>query len=316
MNHVVIGSDDFLIESTVNQLLNQEDKENADIEIFDGNTMEVNLDIIMEALSTVSLFSPRKIVVVYHPFFLNTKDETSVKRLEQYYTHPDYNISLIIVIKDGIDQRKAMVKTILKHSNVVKLDPLDDIEKNTMVAKMLKERGIHLSIPLKQALVERLPNDGYTINMELEKLFLYGPIHSIDEINDLISHPLESDAFALSNAIASRDFAKAISIYRDLVRQGNQPVALIALLATNFRFYDQVLVYRNQNMDDQTIADILHVKKGRIFYASKILDHLTLKRCDMVLSLLAELDQSIKQGKIDANFGFEVMLLKLKEAFL
>lgn len=316
MNYVVSGTDDFLIESTVNQLLEDEGKDQADVEVFDGKTMEVNMEIIMEAVSTLSLFSPRKIVVVYNPLFLNTKDEAMAKRLEQYYTHPDYDVSLIFVFKDGIDQRKTMVKTVLKYANNIKLGPMDDIEKNKMVATILHDHSIHLTAPLKQALVERLPNDGYTIKQELEKLCLYGPVHSVKEINDLICHPLESSAFSLSNAIASRDFAKAISIYRDLVRQGNQPVALVALLATYFRFLDQVLVYRNQDMDDQTIADILHVKKGRIFYASAILNHLTLKRADTVLSLLAELDQSIKQGRIDANFGFEVMLLKLKEAFL
>ena len=316
MNHVLIGDDDYLIEQALHQCLNDENQDEADVEYYDGLTMALTIDDVMEAVSTVSLFSSKKIVVVTNPLFVNTKDEQGNQRLESYYQHPDYDISLIFVLKPGIDQRKAMVKTILKYSNIIRLDSVDDIGKAKMVATMLKQKGIHLSQPLKEALLTRLANDGYTIAKELDKLSLYGQIHTVDEINTLISPPLESSAYALSDAIVSRDFAKAISIYRDLIRQGNQAVALVALLATNFRFYYQVLVLRDLNMDDATIADNLHIKKGRIFYASKILNHLTVSKADTVIGLLADLDQSIKQGRIEPNFGFEVMLLKLKEELL
>ncbi len=316
MNHVLIGDDDYLIEQALHQCLNDENHDEADVEYYDGLTMALTIDDVMEAVSTVSLFSSKKIVVVTNPLFVNTKDEQGNQRLESYYQHPDYDISLIFVLKPGIDQRKAMVKTILKYSNIIRLDSVDDIGKAKMVATMLKQKGIHLSQPLKEALLTRLANDGYTIAKELDKLSLYGQIHTVDEINTLISPPLESSAYALSDAIVSRDFAKAISIYRDLIRQGNQAVALVALLATNFRFYYQVLVLRDLDMDDATIADNLHIKKGRIFYASKILNHLTVSKADTVIGLLADLDQSIKQGRIEPNFGFEVMLLKLKEELL
>ena len=316
MNHVLIGDDDYLIEQALHQCLNDENQDEADVEYYDGLTMALTIDDVMEAVSTVSLFSSKKIVVVTNPLFVNTKDEQGNQRLESYYQHPDYDISLIFVLKPGIDQRKAMVKTILKYSNIIRLDSVDDIGKAKMVATMLKQKGIHLSQPLKEALLTRLANDGYTIAKELDKLSLYGQIHTVDEINTLISPPLESSAYALSDAIVSRDFAKAISIYRDLIRQGNQAVALVALLATNFRFYYQVLVLRDLDMDDATIADNLHIKKGRIFYASKILNHLTVSKADTVIGLLADLDQSIKQGRIEPNFGFEVMLLKLKEELL
>ncbi len=316
MNHVLIGDDDYLIEQALQKCLDDENQSEADIEYYDGLTMPLTIEDIMEAISTVSLFSNKKIVVVTHPLFVNTKDEKGNAALQRYYLHPDYSVSLIFVFKDGIDQRKTMVKTILKHSNVIHLDSVDDIGKRKLVSTMLNDKGIHLSQPLKEALLSRLANDGYTIAKEIDKLSLYGPIHTIDEINTLISPPLESSAYALSDAIASRDFAKAISIYRDLIRQGNQAVALVALLATNFRFYYQVLVLQDQNMDDATIADMLHIKKGRIFYASRILNHLTVFKADTVIRLLADLDQSIKQGRIEPNFGFEVMLLKLKEALI
>ena len=56
-----------------------------------------------------------------------------------------------------------MVKTILKHSNVIHLDSVDDIGKRKLVSTMLNDKGIHLSQPLKEALLSRLANDGYTI---------------------------------------------------------------------------------------------------------------------------------------------------------
>ena len=90
-----------------------------------------------------------------------------------------------------------------------------------------------------------------------------------------------------------------------------QPVAIVALLASQIRFLFQVRVLMDEGKAQATIAQELkanpyHVKlnmqKAMRFSSEALLYN---------LSLLADFDQQMKMGKIDKDDGFEYFCLNL-----
>jgi len=81
------------------------------------------------------------------------------------------------------------------------------------------------------------------LQMEIEKLALYlGEENNItkDVVEDLVAKTLEHDAFKMLNAYFARNVSEALQIYHDLLRQKEEPIKLVGLLANNIRTMNSV----------------------------------------------------------------------------
>lgn len=310
MNYWIVGNDSALAKVKLKQLLTKDFNDDVELLEYDQASGNIDLNDVLTSLNTVSLFSERKCAILYNPGFMDSTNELYIEQLQQFYAHPSYDTSLIIVSTNGVDQRKKIVKLVKSNTQVITCDLLDEDAKISRVRQYLHDKGIKLDNSAQRLLLQRLPSDYASLSNELEKLSLYGDTLSEEVIEQLITRPLESQSFALSDAIGQKNISLSIRIFKDLVVQGNQPIALIALLASNFRFYYQVCSLKEAYYNDEQIANALNIKKGRLFYASKAISSLNSKQCLAILDLLAQLDQDIKSGYVDPNYGFELFILK------
>ena len=86
------------------------------------------------------------------------------------------------------------------------------------------------------------------------KLIL-GNIITLDDIKpnveDLVAKTLEHDAFKMLNAYLSHNQHEALKIYHDLLRQKEEPIKLVGLLANNIRTMSNVFYLQKKGYHQQ-----------------------------------------------------------------
>ena len=97
-------------------------------------------------------------------------------------------------------------------------------------------------------------------------------------------------------------------IYSDLKLLKVEPIALIALLSTQFRLMLQAVVLKKENKSEQEIASFLDVHPYRIKLALKNAVNYTLNDVKNILVELSTLDSKIKNGQYDRYVDFELFL--------
>ena len=325
MNYWIKGNDAYLIDQQIQSIISKDFDHEVEVIKIDNQSDKLSLQMILDDLTTVSLFTQRKLMIVYNPLFLiNAKksDEksTDLTLLEKYYQHCDYAYSLMIVLTSNIDSRLSSVSKLIKliqsNSQSYLIPSLKDInEKKGFILQQLAMHNVQFDKNIIDILVQRLANDGYGIMNQLNQLMNYPHVINRNVVDRLIAKPLEGEVFSLTNALNANQTGKAMNILSDLLIQNNQPVALIALIASNYRTLYQVACLKEKDYSDQQISQVLGINPKRLYFIHKSLLNKTSNQLSQVLTIFANLDQSIKNGEIDAKYGLELSLLKCKGVF-
>ena len=109
---------------------------------------------------------------------------------------------------------------------------------------------------------------------------------------------------------SKKDKSKAISIYRDLLVEGSEPVQLVGMLANQFRLLSEVSYLSTQYSSNNEIARILGVHEYRVKLSRDHLRRITYKKILKKIDELYQLDLDIKSGVVDRFFAFEMFLIR------
>ena len=118
----------------------------------------------------------------------------------------------------------------------------------------------------QRRIVEMVGANMLQLQMEIEKLALYlGEEQDItvDLVEDLVAKTLEHDAFKMLNAYLAHNKQKH-SIYHDLLRQKEEPIMLVGLLASNIRTMNNVFYLQKKGYIRAQIAKQLKVHPYRV----------------------------------------------------
>lgn len=313
MIFVLHGEEYFLIKKEINRIIDQyvsfEKEMNTAIFDYGKNTME---EIIADA-QTIPFFSDYKALIVSQADFLGSGsiEETSQKALLNYLDSPNESTILIFTTNQNkLDNRKKIVKYLNKKAKVKSFGQFNDYERGQFVTDYCKQLNLHLS---RDALKEFYYRAGYScarIQRELEKLSLYATDIEKDDVIALVTRPLDDNVFDLFHSLISHDFSRSFRYWKDFDAQNIDPIALIAMLASQYRFLDEVKILREIGLNTKEIANELGAHPYRVEKTLQQCHYITTKEINITLNDLACLDQKIKSGKIDKKFGFEMFLIE------
>ena len=111
------------------------------------------------------------------------------------------------------------------------------------IQSRVKAEGNSITQNAIEQLVAMVGSNMLQLQMEIEKLTLYigeGGEITATLVEDLVAKTLEQDAFKMLNAYFANDSVGALSIYHDLLRQKQEPIMLVGLLASNVRTMSNV----------------------------------------------------------------------------
>ncbi len=293
----------------VNKLIGDDE---INISVYRGSEWEIS-ELIAD-LQTVPFFSDNRVVIVENPGFIvspKVNDEPFINALVSYFKKPNESTTFIIYIDQNIDRRRKALNTLVKYMKREVYDTLSEEDFQQAVNEDLRNSGLKLDFDSRNELMQRLPLDLDNWKNELEKLKLYPEKIDREVIRQLVAKPLESNVFELTNAVNTRNTARAIEVYHDLlVNNKNDIQGLIGLLAGQFRFMLQAVTLMEQGYNQKEIAEQLNCREGRVYMAFKNSGSRNSRQLLKVLDSLAQLDQNIKSGKVNPQLGLELFLVE------
>ena len=311
MVYLFYSKESFLIKKEIDKII----KEN-NIDLININTYDLNSDSIKDVIDdaeTFSMFDDKKIIIVNNSYVFATKKghlEQDTELLLKYLDNINPSTILIFNFTDSkVDEKKKIVKS-LKNIGVIKdLDSIYNI--NSIIKDLFNPYTINdKDIKL---LIERVGTNLNMLSCEIDKIKAYKDKDlnvTSDDINKLTHQNIEADMFLLVDTIINNDKEKSIQIYKELINNNEEPIAIIITLANKIRNIYITKELLRKGYSEVDIAGILGVKPGYLYYLRNSINKYDSYTLYSLLSKLADLDYNIKTNKIDKYTALELFILE------
>uniref|UniRef100_UPI000B098068 DNA polymerase III subunit delta n=1 Tax=Lacticaseibacillus camelliae TaxID=381742 RepID=UPI000B098068 len=207
--------------------------------------------VALDDAASPPFFGDWREVVISDPYFLTGEKpksgpEHDVQGLEAYFKQPAPSTVMVVVAPyEKLDARKNVVKALNRSAKIVNVAPLDQRAAEAAVQRELKAQHLQITPDALNALVQRTAGEYTAMVHELPKLKLYaaeGATIDAAAVDELVPKALTDRVFDLVDAVVRKNTTQALSLYRDLLLQKEEPIHLNALLVMQFRLLLQVQI--------------------------------------------------------------------------
>jgi DNA polymerase-3 subunit delta len=132
-----------------------------------------------------------------------------------------------------------------------------------------------------------------------------------DDIDSIVLKSFNDNVFSLIDAIMSRNRKKAINLYQELLKNGEDINKILSLLCDQFRMiYNGKILLKEYNNNYKEVAEVLGIHPYR--FQKSIDGSYNYSNSDILkyLSLLDDIEIGIKSGKSTIS-AFEVFIYSL-----
>ncbi|TDL34484.1 DNA polymerase III subunit delta [Jeotgalibacillus sp. S-D1] len=323
--YLVYGDEPFLIKETKQLLLSSSILENemdfnfSSHDLEDGSTIEQ----AMEDAETFPFMGERRLVFVHNPLFLTTekkkeKADQNLNSLETYLASPaPYTILVFIAPYEKLDERKKITKLLKKHSTVLEAKKLKEHDIRTWVKQRVNQTGVQIEDEAVSRVIELAGTNLFLLSGEIDKLALYAletSLITVEMVDQLTARSIEQNVFDLIDRAVHNKIDEALRLYYDLLKQKEEPLKILALLAGQFRLIYQVKNLTAKGYGQQQIAAQLKVHPFRVKLASKHAQVFTNPKLSSIMLALAESDLEMKSSGFKKEMSIELFLTKLQNS--
>lgn len=281
---------------------------------------ETPIQEVVADAETFPLFSDRKLIIAENPTFLTAKPEKlpfehDLNILQRYVMDPaDYSVLLFIAPYEKLDERKKVSKSLRKYAAVAECNPVKEYEVNQWIKSLADNLNIYIDQDAYEIFEAELSTDLYLLQNELTKLATYvGENGTVTKevAEELIASTANSSSLRLVDAVIAKDLSKAVAIYKDLEKMGEEPIALIGLLAFQFRMIFRVLLLRQKGYSQLQMQKQIGGHPYVIKIALSREKQFSTGKLKYIMEQLAIADARMKQGRMEKNLAFELLLYEL-----
>lgn len=306
MTYLLYGTNDYLINQEIEKLKEKNNITDNDVTRYDYTETLIK-DIIDDA-TLVPLFSNKKMIIVDNStIFESTSKKEDTVVLEKYLSSTnDFTILIFIDKVDKLDERKKIYKLLKDNNSVIECNTLNI---NNLVKEKFESYKIDSSTITK--FINRVGTNPYNLINEIEKLKIFKINEKVitDEDIKFASKNIEDNIFDLINYIINKNSEKVIDIYHDLLSRGSEPIAILVLIANQFRIILQSKLLYYKGYTEKDIASTLSIHPYRVKLAIQNSRNYSNELLIEYIDKLATLDYEIKSGEKDADTGLELFLL-------
>lgn len=308
--YLIYGNDYGLIKREIDKITN------GIIDVVKYDLSASNVSEVIEEASCMSLFGDKKAVIGENALFLtgtNTSVNHDIDYLTSYVNAESHdNIVILTVVQDKLDERKKIVKLLKKNVTVIHKESIDEKDLPKFVIKEFLNNGYKIDYKTASYFVDYVGKNVDILLSEINKMIIYKDTDKeifIEDILNISSKGFNDNVFDLSDAIMKKDFKKIFSCYNDLMILKEEPIKIIALLASQFTLVYQSKLLSKEGFMSKDIASTLKIHPYRVKLALET-NYPDFELKD-ILKKLHNLDYEIKTGKVDKIVGLENFLLHL-----
>lgn len=301
--YLLYGTNDYLIKNKINNIINENNLTKLDIATYELND---NIKDIINDATTLSLFQDKKAIIVNCSNLF--KDDLTL--LEKYFDNVNPNTIMIFVYKEEkLDERRKITKLFRKNGKVIELN--ESVNSFSIIKEMFN--GYKISDKDINLLINRVGNNLYMLEQEVNKLKIYkdDKVITTDDILNTISKTIEIDLFKLIDSIITKDKNTSMEIYNEMLKQKEEPIAIIITLANQIRIMYQTKKLYSVGYRENEIATLLNIHPFRVKKAHEKSINYTEDVLLKYLNKLSELDLNIKKGLISKDLALELFILEM-----
>lgn len=281
---------------------------------------ETPIEEVITDAETYPFFGERKLIFVHNPVFLTAKQvklpfEHNLTLLENYLNQPvDYSVVVFIAPYEKLDNRKKITKLMNKQVAVTECNPIKDYELTKWIKNLASDLHITVAPEAYEVFEAELVVNLHLIENELIKLAMFVGENGVvtkEIAEDLLSHTPNSTALRLVDAVIEQDLHKAISIYKHLEKMNEEPIALLALLAFQFRTMLRVKLLKQKGYTLSQMQKQLGVHPYVVKIASDRERRFSIEKLENIMTVLTKTDATMKQGKMEKDLAFDLLLYQL-----
>ena len=277
-------------------------------------------DVIIDA-SYVGLFNDDRAIVVREVNYFGGKPkyEEQVNKLFSLIDNLDSSITLILIC-NNLNKTKDTAKELLKKTEFIDLY-IKDEEIDNYINEYISKNNITIEPKALVKLKENTVNNIDLLFNEIDKLALITNNITWKCVNEFGSSYIIPKAsgeevdynditFKFTDAIANKKFKDAFAYFDKIVERGDDMYALIGLINGQFSNIYLVKEAVNEGLSDETIAQELGFKSGRVFILKRIGNLYTLDELRDIIINLSIIDIKIKLGYDPVN-GLKEFILSI-----
>jgi len=317
--YCIYGEESYFIDETIKRIKEAlQTAEEAEIMTFDME--EAPVDVVIDEADTFPFFSERKLVIAKNASFLKAtekgkeKIDHDLKRLENWLAHPsDFCITVFIAPYEKLDERKKITKAMKEKSIMIHAETPKENDLAIWIRSEVSRFNKSIIDDAVDKLVEMVGANMLQLQIEIEKMSLYlGEENQISArlVEELVAKTLEHDAFKMLNAYLSRNVSEALQIYHDLLRQKEEPIMLVGLLASNIRTMNNVYYLQKKGYHPNQISKQLKIHPYRVKLMLENRERPNEERLLKALKNLSEVDLMLKSVSGNRERYLEMFLLK------
>lgn len=321
MNILLYGNERYLLNQKLKSILERElgSMDLMNLAYYDALVQPFSMHSILEDADTLPFFAEKKVIVIKNAIFLtkgHSLDKQELSELMNYLAQDNQSSVLIFMHdNDNLDTTKPLVKALMNNAEIIRVKKLEPYEFRKVLIDLLKSRNIQMDAQAFEMLLLRLDDNLSNAHQELEKLELYHQKLKVEDIEALVSRPLDNEVFHLVNAILDHDMKKAFSIWNDMMVLNMEPLSFVGLIASQLRLMYQVSSLQSEGFHREDMINLLSVSNptinvSRVNRVLQLAKNTSPKRLLEILNHLALLDQKSKMGLVDKKFGFELFLIE------
>ena len=274
----------------------------------------------VDQAQTLPMLSPQQLVFLEDGEAIEKLGEKSreeaVKTLEAYLENPA-PFTVLVIEAAGLDQRMRLAKLLLEKALVVEVGLGENLDERVAAAAVLakslaKEQGIDFEKGAGEDLAEFVGGDLMRLKTEVDKLATYGAERKIvrrADVAALVISEKSATIWEVADFLAARQPPKALEFFERLLREGEEPVAMLGAMAWMYRKLIEASEVRAAN--GWQAARALGMRPEQAELAIQNARKISKERLLDGLKALREADDRLKGGAKDPHSVMEFLVWQL-----
>lgn len=208
---------------------------------FSLNTAD-SLKAALSAAEQLPMMAARRVVRITDIRVSSTSNKDTLKEdneaaLAAYLANPSRS-SVVIFVADELNGNRKLTKLLKAKATAVEFAKLDDPALTKWARDMFAERGCESDPATLRKLIALVGSDLRRLTNEVDKLAtaaLPGKTISKELIDSLVPNSREISNFDLTDYLLAGEKKKALETLKKILDDGAEPLALLGLIAANYR---------------------------------------------------------------------------------
>ncbi len=261
---------------------------------------ENGIQSLLSSLPIMPMFVTSRLIVVSNL----AKSKPTAEEIDEIINNTAESTNLII-LDPNPDKRTSVYKKLSKLKGAKEFKNLMGSELSKWVSSEAKNNQAEISPTDIKYLIDKVGEDQWTLANEIQKLASYNQKITKTTIDELAVPSLENNTFVLTEALASKDLARVLNLYKEIKLQGHADQLILGAITYQYR---TILLALLNNSELNSAYKMSPYALGK---ARSLANNYTLEDIKKAYKIISEADINTKTGELSSGEAMNKLFYSL-----